>query len=254
MPSLLQHFISSYQLLAPKTSPFIRSHSMDSVFLGFGNCRFPYDLISLIDLRSLIDFQFIFFFPLLWGCDSLFVCMLSRFSHIWLIAILWTIARQAPLSIGFSRQEYWSGLPWPPPRDLPNPWLELHLPLLRCRWILYHWVTEGSMVDYLHALYISHLNLGVWQFFNTSMRLHFLIFYEPEKVKWLQSSPTPEKSWRVLSGKKDIIINFLVALIWAHKFFEMLDNLNARDLQNSISLFILMKESFLGIQVFQCQI
>ena len=191
-----------------------------------------------------------FFFPLLWGCDSLFVCMLSRFSHIWLIAILWTIARQAPLSIGFSRQEYWSGLPWPPPRDLPNPWLELHLPLLRCRWILYHWVTEGSMVDYLHALYISHLNLGVWQFFNTSMRLHFLIFYEPEKVKWLQSSPTPEKSWRVLSGKKDIIINFLVALIWAHKFFEMLDNLNARDLQNSISLFILMKESFLGIQVF----
>ena len=61
MPSLLQHFISSYQLLAPKTSPFIRSHSMDSVFLGFGNCRFPYDLISLIDLRSLIDFQFIFF-------------------------------------------------------------------------------------------------------------------------------------------------------------------------------------------------
>ena len=32
----------------------------------------------------------------------------------------WTVARQAPLSVGFSRKEYWSGLPFPPPRDLPN--------------------------------------------------------------------------------------------------------------------------------------
>ena len=34
---------------------------------------------------------------------------------------LWTVARQTPLSRGFSRQEYWSGLPWPPPGDLPDP-------------------------------------------------------------------------------------------------------------------------------------
>ena len=33
----------------------------------------------------------------------------------------WIVARQAPLSMGFSRQEYWSGLPCPPPEDLPNP-------------------------------------------------------------------------------------------------------------------------------------
>ena len=36
----------------------------------------------------------------------------------------WTIARQAPLSMGFSRQEYWSGLPRPSPGDLPNPGIE----------------------------------------------------------------------------------------------------------------------------------
>ena len=36
----------------------------------------------------------------------------------------WTIAHQAPLSMGFSRQEYWSGLPRPPPGDLPNPDIE----------------------------------------------------------------------------------------------------------------------------------
>ena len=50
--------------------------------------------------------------------------MLSRFSHVQLFAILWTVAHQAPLSMGFSRQEYWSGLPCSPPGDLPNPGTE----------------------------------------------------------------------------------------------------------------------------------
>ena len=36
----------------------------------------------------------------------------------------WTVAHQAPLSKGFSRQEYWSRLPFPPPGDLPSPWIK----------------------------------------------------------------------------------------------------------------------------------
>ena len=55
---------------------------------------------------------------------SVRACMLSRFSHFQLFATLWTIASQAPLSIGFSRQEYWSGLPCTAPGDLPNPGIE----------------------------------------------------------------------------------------------------------------------------------
>ena len=47
--------------------------------------------------------------------------ILSRFSHARLCTTLWTATRQAPLSIGFSRQDYWSGLPCPPPGDLLNP-------------------------------------------------------------------------------------------------------------------------------------
>ena len=47
--------------------------------------------------------------------------MLSHFSHVQLFVTLWTIARQAHPSKRFSRQEYWSGLPCPPPEDLPNP-------------------------------------------------------------------------------------------------------------------------------------
>ena len=52
------------------------------------------------------------------------MCALSHFSCVRLFAILWTIVGQAPLSMGFSRQEYWSGLPCPPPGDLPNPRIE----------------------------------------------------------------------------------------------------------------------------------
>ena len=46
--------------------------------------------------------------------------MLSCFSSFELPATLWIAAQQAPLSMGFSRHEYWSGLPSPPPGDLPN--------------------------------------------------------------------------------------------------------------------------------------
>ena len=46
-------------------------------------------------------------------------------SHVQLFATPWTVACQAPLSMGFSRQEYWNGLPVPSPGDLPNPGIEL---------------------------------------------------------------------------------------------------------------------------------
>ena len=49
----------------------------------------------------------------------------TRFSCIWLFVTLWTITRQAPLSMGFSRQGYWRGLPFPSLGDLPHPGVEL---------------------------------------------------------------------------------------------------------------------------------
>ena len=50
--------------------------------------------------------------------------MLSSFSCVQLFVTLWTVACQAPLSMVFSRQEHWSGLPCPPPGDLPDPGIE----------------------------------------------------------------------------------------------------------------------------------
>ena len=52
-------------------------------------------------------------------------------SRVQLFATPWTVAYQAPLSMGFSRQECWSGLPFPSPGDLPNPGIEPGSPALR---------------------------------------------------------------------------------------------------------------------------
>ena len=56
--------------------------------------------------------------------------MLSGFSHVQLFATPCTVARQAPLSMRFSRQEYWTGLPFPPPQDLPDPGTKPGSPVL----------------------------------------------------------------------------------------------------------------------------
>ena len=56
------------------------------------------------------------------------MCLLSCFSSVQLFVTLWTIAHQATLSMGFSRQEYCIGLPFPRPGDLPNLGIELGLP------------------------------------------------------------------------------------------------------------------------------
>ena len=71
-------------------------------------------------------------------------------------ATLWTLAHQAPQSMGFSRQEYWSGLPGPPPGDLPHPGIESGS-LRSCivRWVLYHYCHLGSPSVYL--LYIREI-------------------------------------------------------------------------------------------------
>ena len=52
-------------------------------------------------------------------------------SRVWLFATPWTVAYQAPLSMEFSSQDYWSGLPFPSPGDLPNPGIEPRSPALQ---------------------------------------------------------------------------------------------------------------------------
>ena len=87
-----------------------------------------------------------------------FVCVLSHFSCVWLFVTLWTVTHPAPLSMGFSGQEYWSGLPPPSPGDLPQPGIE---PVALGSLALAGWffTTSANFSWGSEALFLAHLHL-----------------------------------------------------------------------------------------------
>ena len=92
----------------------------------------PVSWLEQADRDSKLSLCSLFFSgPLKIGWDPpMHVCVLNCFSCVQLFATLWTVAHQAPLSMGFPRQEHWSGLPCSPPGDLPNPGTENASPAL----------------------------------------------------------------------------------------------------------------------------
>ena len=71
------------------------------------------------------SFYLIFYHVRVWHNIKILSEWVKLFNHVWLFAIPWTVAYQAPPSVEFSRQEYWSGLPFPSPGDLPDPQIKL---------------------------------------------------------------------------------------------------------------------------------
>ena len=83
------------------------------------------------------------------------VCMLSCFCWVWLFAIPWTLACQVPLSMKFSRQEDWSGLPCPPPGHLPDPGIEptsITSPAVAGGFFTTRATWEAHTYTYIHSL------------------------------------------------------------------------------------------------------
>ena len=93
-----------------------------------------------------------------------------------LFVIPWTVAHQTLLSMGFPRQEYWSGLAFPSPGDLPDQ--GSNLGLLHCRRILYSLSCQGSQVPQMlwerQLVNLPQSFFCVWFFFKVNMRLSFL--------------------------------------------------------------------------------
>ena len=110
-------------------------------------------------------------YPLISG--SVHACMLSHFSCVQLCATLLTVAQQAPLSIGFSRQEYWSGLPCPPPGDLPDPGIKPASPMSPA--LAGRFFTSSTIWEAPFWFYKCPLNLSSWSFI--SIFPYFYIYF-----------------------------------------------------------------------------
>ena len=88
----------------------------------------PWPGVGVLGIPDLTDLNIL-------AIKAMRVCVLSRFSHVQLVVTLWTVACQAPLSMGFSRQENWSVLPFPSSGDLLDPRIEPMSPVLTDRFL-----------------------------------------------------------------------------------------------------------------------
>ena len=125
--------------------------------------------------------------------------MLSHFSHIWFFATLQNIIQQAPLSMGFSRQEYWSELPCSPPGDLPNPGIEptsVISPALAGGFF----TTSITWIDLLNhcKLWVSICQSSNESFIErTDAEAETAILWPPDGKNWLfGKAPDAGKCWR----------------------------------------------------------
>ena len=92
----------------------------------------------------------------------------------------WTVACQAPLSVGLPRQEYWSGLPFPSPGHLPHPGTELNL------LHLLHWLVDSSHLSTLRSQEIKYtlLNIAILLLFKKLLFVLYLMKKLLRKYNW----------------------------------------------------------------------
>ena len=104
----------------------------------------------------------------------------------------WTVACQDPLSIGFSRTEYWSGLPCPPPANLPNPGIEPKSPALQADCLLSEPSTHMRIIYSCPFIQISPQALCFWPQSDLCVLSESLLFtprpWEPGLIRELLSS------------------------------------------------------------------
>ena len=105
---------------------------------------------------------------------------MTLLSHAGLFVTSWTVAYKAPLSTEFSRQEYWSGLPFPSPGDLPDPGIEPRSPSLQADTLLSE--PPGKPLGYLKLiLYLSFLGSNIFLFTSGIPSLWDLM---PDDLRW----------------------------------------------------------------------
>ena len=114
--------------------------------------------------------------------------MLSCFNHVQLFETLWTIAHQTTLSMWFHRQEYRSGLPFPPPGDLPDSGIELMTPALASRFFTTGTTWEAHKIMYIYIFLCLICNICIFIIFPRNFKSHSAI--QPFKNSMTQVEPT----------------------------------------------------------------
>ena len=138
-------------------------------------------------------------------------CVLSCFSHVQLFATLWIVARQASLSTGFSRQEYWRGLPCPPPGESSPPRNQTLVSSISstARWVLYHRRHLGNPQHDIRSYGFAHFPSIISLFHEVGYSKYFKYYslrnpYRPSDFKW--SYKTKQLFWNQYNSGDRILM------------------------------------------------
>ena len=138
-------------------------------------------------------------------------------SHVQLFVTPWTVALQAPQYMGFSRHEYWSGLLFPSPGDLPDPGIEPGLSY--CRWTLYRLSYQGSSV---HV--IPQIRILDWDAMPYSRRSF-------QSRDWTQVCCIAGRSFTIWANREALDLNFYwiirMMMMGASLIVQLVENLPA---------------------------
>ena len=104
-----------------------------------------------------------------------------------ILAEPWIIAHQAPLSVGLFQQEYWSGLPFPSPGDLPSLGIEPVSPVLTCRFF-YHWTTWEAIKSLTVDIFLQGFGCGLATL--KCKEVIFWLFQSKESFEFLLIQPS----------------------------------------------------------------
>ena len=123
-------------------------------------------------------------------CYPMAMITVQSLSRVWFL-LTWTVAHQAPLSMGFSRQEYWSGLPFPSPGDLPDSGIQPVSPALAAGFFTTEppgkspgsWCLSGHMVPCWLSWGVRHFSVQKWQWhWVVVSRYSFLFTWKDSQV------------------------------------------------------------------------
>ena len=112
---------------------------------------------------------------------------MKSLSRVWLFVTPWTVAYQAPPSMGFSRQEYWSGLPLPSPGDLPDPGIEPGSPSLQADALPYE--LPGKPGNEWSNAICSNMD-GLRNYYTKWSKS-----YGKRQISWYHLPVEPKKKW-----------------------------------------------------------
>ena len=145
--------------------------------------------------------------------------MLSHFSRVQFLAKPWTVVFQAPLSMGFSRQKYWSGLLCPPPGDLPNPGIKPRSPVLQVDSLSSEPQKQEWTIILLHPVAVNTSSFAMEEHFSFYSSTGKHVFCDKQLNRRACSFPLSSSTSPSVPPNQATFSAYLLCFLWTVSYY-----------------------------------